>query len=112
MWDSQLLYFTLCKIDHLKEAVKVLKDMTGAGCIPDLNCYGTLFGERGDLRMTADVLKMMKKLVTIFSLSPGQGTVMKVAAAFRANKETWKAVKMIEYLESEDVYVGFDLYDV
>ncbi|KAL3509247.1 hypothetical protein ACH5RR_028648 [Cinchona calisaya] len=106
------LILSLCKVDQLKEAVKVLKGMTRAGCIPDLDSYGTLIIKMSDLGMTADVVEMMKEMVATFGLNPRQEMVMKVAAAFLANKETWKMVEMIEYLESKDVHVGFDVYEL
>lgn len=106
------LILSLCKVCQLKEAVKVLKGMTGAGCIPDLDSYGTLISEMSNLRMTGEVVETMKEMVETFNLSPRQEMVMKVAAAFRANKEAWKVVDMIEYLESKDVHVGFDVYEL
>lgn len=104
------LILSLCRVHQLKEAVKLLKGMAGAGCIPDLDSFGTLIGEMTDLRMTSDVLETMKEMVGTFSLSPRQQLVVKVAALFQANKEIWRAVEMIEFLESRDVYVGFDVY--
>lgn len=106
------LVLSLCKVDQLDEAVKVLKGMAGAGCIPDLDSYGTLLGKMSELRRTSDIVEMMKEMVATFSLNPRQNMLLKVAAAFRANKETWRAVEMIEFLESKDVDVGFDVYDL
>lgn len=106
------LILSLCKVDQIKEAIKVLKGMSGAGCFPDLDSYGTIICEMSELGRTADAIGMMKEMVATFNLSPRKEILVKIAAAFRANKETLRAVEMIEFLESKGVDVGFDVYDL
>lgn len=106
------LMLSLCRVDQFKEALRVLKGMGGAGCIPNLDSYGTLIGEMCDRRMTTDMIEMVKEMVIRVRLNPRQETVVKVVAAMRGDKEIWKAVQMIEFLESEAVNVGFDAYDL
>ncbi|KAI5661798.1 hypothetical protein M9H77_21121 [Catharanthus roseus] len=106
------LMLSLCKVDQLKEALRVLKGMGGAGCIPNLDTYGTLIGEMCDHRMTTDIFEMVKEMVTTAGLNPRQETVVKVVSALRGDKEIRKAVEMIEFLETQAVHVDFDAYDL
>ncbi|KAK0588668.1 hypothetical protein LWI29_003928 [Acer saccharum] len=105
------LISSLCAVDQLAEAVKVLKGMGRAGCIPDLESYGTVIGAMSTIRRTADAVEMMKEMVAKVGLMPRQGTIVKVAAALRANREMWKAVELIEFLEREGCPVGFESYE-
>lgn len=106
------LILSLCKVDQFKEALRVLKGMGGTGCIPNLDTYGTLIGEMCNRGMTTGIIEMVKEMVTRVRLNPRQEIVTKVVAAMRGDKEIWKAVEMIEFLESEAVYVGFEAYDL
>ncbi|CAK9176586.1 unnamed protein product [Ilex paraguariensis] len=105
------LILSLCKVDQLKEAVKVLKGMGAAGCLPDLDSYDAVIGAMCELRRTANVVAMMKDMVAKFGLNPRQEMVLKVVAAMRANREIWGAVEMIEFLETEGIHVGFESYE-
>ncbi|CAI9089694.1 OLC1v1024313C2 [Oldenlandia corymbosa var. corymbosa] len=106
------LILSLCRADQLKEAFKVLKGMGRAGCVPDLDTYGTLIAAMADLKMTSNVVELMKEMVGTFGLCPRQQLLVKVTRLFRANKEFQRAIEMIEYLESKDVHVGFDVYEL
>ncbi|GAA0138801.1 hypothetical protein LIER_00477 [Lithospermum erythrorhizon] len=106
------LISSLCKVDHVDEAVRVLKGMIVAGCIPDLDSYGTLICEMCELRMTDGVCVMIKEMVGKFGLNPRQGMVVKMLDTLQANKEIWRAVEVIEFLESWNVYLGFEGYEV
>ncbi|KAF5732596.1 hypothetical protein HS088_TW17G00126 [Tripterygium wilfordii] len=105
------LISSLCAMDQLVEAVNVLKGMAGAGCVPDLESYGTVIGAMSVARKTAEAVEMLKQMVVKVGLTPRQGIVFKVAAALRANREIWTAVKMIEFLETEGYSVGFETHE-
>lgn len=105
------LILSLCKVEQFTEATKVLKNMAGAGCIPDVDSYGALIREMCRFRMTSGVSEMLREMVANLGLHPRQDILVKVAAAFRANREIWKAVEMIEFLASNDVHVGFECYE-
>ncbi|XP_004487183.1 pentatricopeptide repeat-containing protein At1g06270 [Cicer arietinum] len=106
------LLSSLCAVDQLVEAVNVLKGIGGAGCIPDSTSYGILIGAMCKVRRTADAQDLMKQMVVKYGLTPDHGTVVKVLAALRANKEIWKAVEIIEFLEIEGNSVGFESYEL
>ncbi|KAL2336707.1 hypothetical protein Fmac_011153 [Flemingia macrophylla] len=103
------LQSALCAVDQLLEAVKVLRGMGRAGCIPDSNSYGTVIGAMCRVRKTVEAQDLMKQMVVQYGVTPGQGTLVKLLAALRANGEIWKAVEMIEFLEKEGNSVGFEL---
>ncbi|XP_065876280.1 pentatricopeptide repeat-containing protein At1g06270 [Euphorbia lathyris] len=106
------LLYSLCAVDQLQEAVKVLKGMGKAGCVPDLAGYSTVVNSFCRIRKSAYAVEMMKEMVVKFGLNPRQGTVVKLAAALRANREIWIAVDMIEFLEKEGCNVGFESYEL
>lgn len=106
------LLSSLCAVDQWPEAIKVLKGMSGAGCVPDLESYSIVIGEMCRVRKTVEALDMMKQMVAKYGLTPGQGTLQKLSAALRANREIWKAVEMIEFLEKEGYDVGFESYEM
>ncbi|XP_057731059.1 pentatricopeptide repeat-containing protein At1g06270 isoform X3 [Arachis stenosperma] len=105
------LLSSLCAVGQLAEAVKVLNGMGGAGCIPDFNSYGIVIGAISRARKTAEAVDLMKQMVVKYGLTPGQGTLVKLFAALRANREIWKAVEMIELLEKEGHSVEFESYE-
>ncbi|XP_027336970.1 pentatricopeptide repeat-containing protein At1g06270 [Abrus precatorius] len=106
------LLSSLCAVDQLVEAVKVLRGMGGAGCIPDSNSYGIVISAFCRLRKTVEAQDLMKQMVVQYGLTPRQGTLLKLLAALRANREIWKAVEMIEFLEKEGNSVGFESYEL
>ncbi|XP_062020045.1 pentatricopeptide repeat-containing protein At1g06270 [Rosa rugosa] len=106
------LIWSLCDVDQLNEAVKVLKGMNRAGCVPDLESFDTVVRAMCRVRKTSEALDMIKKMVEKVGLTPRQGTIVKVAAALRANREIWRAVELIEFLERKDYPVGFESYDL
>ncbi|XP_061364274.1 pentatricopeptide repeat-containing protein At1g06270 [Gastrolobium bilobum] len=106
------LLSSLCAVDQSVEAVKVLKGMGGAGCIPDSNSYGIVIGAMCRVRRTAEAQDLLKQMLVKYGLTPGQGTLVKLLAALRANREIWKAVEMLEFLEKEGHSVGFESYEV
>ncbi|PON81593.1 Pentatricopeptide repeat [Trema orientale] len=106
------LISSLCAVDQLTEAVKVLKGMAGAGCVPDSESYDTVIKAMCKVRRTAEALDMIKQMVEKVGLTPRQGTLVKVAAALRANREMWRAVEMIEFLEREGHIIGFESYEL
>lgn len=105
------LILSLCKADQVDEAVRVLKGMIAAGCIPDLDSYGTLIVEMSERKMTDGVYRMIKDMVGKFGLNPRQEMVIKVLEALRSNKEMSRAVEIIEFLECHNVRLGFDGYE-
>ncbi|XP_019443349.1 PREDICTED: pentatricopeptide repeat-containing protein At1g06270 [Lupinus angustifolius] len=106
------LLSSLCAVDQLAEAVKVLKGMGGAGCIPDFTSYGIVIGALCRVRKTIEAEDLVKTMVVKYGLTPGQGTLVKLFAALRANREIWKAAEMIEFLEKEGHSVGFESYEL
>ncbi|KAF7827918.1 pentatricopeptide repeat-containing protein [Senna tora] len=86
--------------------------MSGAGCIPDIESHDIVIGAMCRVRRTAEALNLMKKMVVKYGLTPAQGTLLKLLAALRANREIWKAVEMIEFLEKEGYAVGFESYEM
>ncbi|KAK3043346.1 hypothetical protein RJ639_002648 [Escallonia herrerae] len=106
------LITSLCKVDQWKEAIQVLKSMAGAGCIPDLDSYVSVVDAMCELRRTTDVAELMREMVTKFGLNPRQEMVLKVAATMRLNKEIWRAVEMIEFLQREGIHVTFESYEL
>ncbi|XP_022718340.1 pentatricopeptide repeat-containing protein At1g06270 [Durio zibethinus] len=103
---------SLCAVDLLEEAVKVLKGMSGAGCPPDLESYSGLIAAMCTFRRTVDAVELVKQMVQKARLTPRQGTVMKLVATLLANREIWKAVEMIEFLERKGNPVGFESYEL
>ncbi|KAM2634764.1 hypothetical protein EV1_025202 [Malus domestica] len=108
------LISSLCSVDRLNEVVKLLKGMSRGGCIPDMESFDIVIGAMCTVRRTAEAVYMIKKMVEKVGLTPRQGTVMKVAAALRANKEIWRAVKMIGFLllEKEGYPVSCESYEL
>ncbi|CAH9099209.1 unnamed protein product [Cuscuta epithymum] len=106
------LISSLCKVDQLKEAVNVLRGMGQAGCIPDLDSYGSLISELCELRMIDAVSEMIREMVVTVGLNPRQEILVKVLEAMRANKEIWRAVKLVEMLEAEGVFLGFKCFEL
>ncbi|KAM1413123.1 hypothetical protein FF1_025384 [Malus domestica] len=106
------LISSLCSVDRLNEAVKLLKGMSRVGCIPDMESFDIVIGAMCTVRRTAKAVYMIKKMVEKVGLTPRQGTVMKVAAALRANKEIWRAVEMIGFLENEGYPISCESYEL
>ncbi|KAL0301383.1 UNVERIFIED_CONTAM: Pentatricopeptide repeat-containing protein [Sesamum radiatum] len=106
------LIISLCKVNKFDEAVKVLREMGGGCCIPDLDSYGTLINEMAELRRTADIVEMVKEMVARHGLNPRKETIVKVVNAMRANRDIWRAIDMIEFLESKNVHIGFEAYEL
>ncbi|XP_050205391.1 pentatricopeptide repeat-containing protein At1g06270 [Mercurialis annua] len=104
--------FSLCCVDQLGEAVHVLKCMSGAGCVPDLESYGNVIGSLCKAGKTGHAVELMKEMVVKSGLIPRQGTLVKLIAALRGNREIRVAVEMIEFLEKEGCVVGFECYEV
>ncbi|KAK8692062.1 hypothetical protein V6N13_075544 [Hibiscus sabdariffa] len=86
--------------------------MNGAGCLPDLESFGELITAMCTVRRTCDAVELMKQMVQKARLTPRQVTVMKVMATLRANREIWKAVELIEFLERKGIHVGFESYEL
>lgn len=102
---------SLCAADRLEEAMKVLKGMSGAGCIPDSDTFRMIIDGMCDARRCSDAMEMLKKMVKA-GLVPRQGTVKKLAASLKANREARKGIDMIEFLEKEECSVGFEVYEI
>ncbi|KAL9261381.1 Pentatricopeptide repeat-containing protein [Drosera capensis] len=103
---------SLCAVDQLDDAIEVLRWMTGVACIPDLDSFSPMIVALCKERQTAEALEMMKEMVSKFRLSPRQGLLVKLTSSLRANKELWRAVEMIEFLEEKGFYVGFESYEL
>ncbi|CAI0579284.1 unnamed protein product [Linum tenue] len=106
------LISSLCAVDQLPEAMKVLKGMARAGCVPDLESYVPVIGAMCVVRKTVDALELLKEMMVTSGLTPRQGTIKKVAAALRANREIRTAFELIEFLEKENYAVGFEGYEL
>lgn len=106
------LILSLCKVDQFEEAVKVLREMGRGCCVPDLDSYGTLISEMAELRMTSDIVEMVKEMVGRHGLNPRKETIAKAVNAMRANRDIWRAIDMIEFLGSENVHIGFEAYEL
>ncbi|CAL5342695.1 unnamed protein product [Camellia sinensis] len=106
------LISSLCAVDQLNEAVKVLKGMSGAGCVPDLESYDAVIGAMCAVRKTTDAAEKMKEMVAKIGLTPRQETIVKVVSTMRANKDIWRAVEMIDFLEKAGFPVGFESYEL
>ncbi|GFQ01734.1 pentatricopeptide repeat-containing protein at1g06270 [Phtheirospermum japonicum] len=97
---------SLCKIDRVREGVRVLRGMSKIGCFPDLDSFGVLISEMSEFRKTGEILEMVREMVSMHGLSPRKETIVKAVGAMRANRDVWRAVEMIEFLEGEGVGVG------
>ncbi|XP_047315628.1 pentatricopeptide repeat-containing protein At1g06270-like isoform X1 [Impatiens glandulifera] len=106
------LISSLCSIDQLEEAVKVLNGMSKARCTPDLDSYGSIISKMCALRKSREAFRMMKEMVEKFGLNPRQETVLKVVASMRINNEMWGAVEMIKLLENAGCLLGFEIHDL
>ncbi|KAI3818415.1 hypothetical protein L1987_12221 [Smallanthus sonchifolius] len=106
------LISSLCKVDQYEEAVQVLRSMGGAGCVPDLDSFGSVIGLLCHLRKTKNTEELMKEMVSKFRLSPRKEMVVKVLKSMRANKDVHKAVEMISFLEEMDLQIGFESYEL
>ncbi|KAA0063642.1 pentatricopeptide repeat-containing protein [Cucumis melo var. makuwa] len=106
------LISSLCSIGELAEAFQVLKGMGGAGCVPDLESYGTLIRAATAVRRTDKAVELLKEMVVKVKLMPRQRTIINVVAALRANREVRRAVEIIELLERDSHDVGFESYEL
>ncbi|KAG8493720.1 hypothetical protein CXB51_011230 [Gossypium anomalum] len=106
------LISSLCAVDQLEEAAKILKGMSRAGCPPDLESFAGLITAMCTFRRTGDAIELVKQMVQKARLTPRQGTVKKVVATLRANREIWKAVELVEFLERKGIPVGFESYEL
>ncbi|KAL3631297.1 hypothetical protein CASFOL_024281 [Castilleja foliolosa] len=102
---------SLCKIDHVHEGVQVLRGISKIECFPDLDSFNVLVSEMSELRRTGEILEMVREMVKVHGLSPRKETIVKAVSAMRANRDVWRAVEMIEFLEGEGVGVGFEAYE-
>ncbi|KAK7273556.1 hypothetical protein RIF29_14612 [Crotalaria pallida] len=107
---NELALVDLVQVDQLVEAVKILKGMGGAGCIPYFYSYGIVIGALCKVRKTVEEEDMMKQMVVKHGPTPGQGTLVKLFVTLRVNREIWKAVELIEFLDKEGYSVGFESY--
>ncbi|GJR26956.1 pentatricopeptide repeat-containing protein [Tanacetum coccineum] len=60
---SNYLISLLCKVNQYKEAVQVLWSMSRAGCIPDLDNFGSVIGVLGDLRKTKYIEELIREML-------------------------------------------------
>ncbi|GAB4854693.1 hypothetical protein Ancab_023277 [Ancistrocladus abbreviatus] len=103
---------SLCAVDQLDGAIEVLRGMTRASCIPDVESYGIIIAAMCRLRQTPNAMLLLKEMVGKFRLSPVQGVLFKLASSLCANKETWKGFELIEFLEGKGLHVGFETYEL
>lgn len=104
------LISSLCKVDQSKEAVQVLRGMCKSGCVPDLDTYGIVIGAMCRIRRITVVAELMREMVK-FGLTPRQEIVVKVIKTMKARKDVWRAVEVIELLQTEGILVGFESYE-
>ncbi|CAO2813195.1 unnamed protein product [Amaranthus hypochondriacus] len=103
---------SLCAVDQMEEADEVLRGMFEVGCFPDVESYCTIISALCALRKTDKAVVMMKEMAGKLSLSPRQGTLVRLMSALRANKEIWRAVELIEFLEKKEFHIGFETYEL
>lgn len=106
------LLSSLCAVDELGEAIAVLRELSSAGCSPDSESYGTVIGACCAARKTDAAAELMREMVGKVRLTPRQGTVVRVVAAMRANREVRQAAEMVELLEREGCGVGFQGHEM
>lgn len=106
------LISSLCAVDELTEAVNVLKGMSGAGCVSDLESYNLVICKLCKVRKINNIFEMVKKLVEKIGLAPRDETILKVIRALRARKEIWRAVEVVELLEKSNFPVTFEIYEL
>ncbi|KAF6155960.1 hypothetical protein GIB67_039291 [Kingdonia uniflora] len=104
---------SLCKTSRLDESINVLKGMngTGLGCLPNSESYGVVIGAMCGERRTKEAMWLMREMVRV-GVMPRQGTVCRVVAALRRDKEIRRATEMVEMLERKGVSVGFEGYEI
>jgi len=61
--------------------------MGRAGCVPDLKSYSTVISDSEEHFKALDFMKQMANLGSI----PRQGTIVKLLAEHRPEREIWKA---------------------
>ncbi|XP_071735810.1 pentatricopeptide repeat-containing protein At1g06270 [Rutidosis leptorrhynchoides] len=106
------LISSLCKVDQYEEAIHVLRCMSGAGCVPDLDSFGCVICLLCSLRKTKYVEEILKQMVSKFRLSPRNELTVKVFKKMRENKDVHRAVEMLSYLEEMEVHIGFESYEL
>ncbi|XP_058100663.1 pentatricopeptide repeat-containing protein At1g06270 [Magnolia sinica] len=106
------LLSSLCAVDELAEAVAILRDMRGAGCEPDSESYGAVIAAACEARRTDAAAELVREMVAELRLTPRQGTVVRIVAAMRANREVLRAAEMVEFLEREGCGVGFQSHEM
>ncbi|KAL8140416.1 hypothetical protein V2J09_006437 [Rumex salicifolius] len=106
------LISSLCSVDNLEEALEVLHGMTQANCVPDAESFSSIIAAMSMLRQTTKAAKLLKEMFVKHRLSPKQGILVKFFSSLCANKEIWKAVDMIEFLEKEGIDVGFESFEL
>lgn len=103
---------SLCAVDQLEEAVEVLRGMVEVACVPDVESYCTIIAAFCEFQKTDKALALMEEMVGKLNLSPRQGTLLKLVASLRANKEIWRASEMIEFLDKKGFHVGFESFEL
>lgn len=96
----------------MDEAVKVLKGMAAADCCPDSASYDAVIGAMCEFRRINYAMQLMREMVTKMGLTPKEGLVVKLMVAARANKEIWRALEMIECLQSKGFSITFESYEL
>ncbi|CAA7389473.1 unnamed protein product [Spirodela intermedia] len=107
------LVFSLCSSSEVEEAVGVLRGMAGAGCGPDCDsycavidaCCGSAVGD------VPRAVALLREMVAGEGMVPRKGTVGKVVGALRREGQGRKAAKVVAFLDSEGVAVGFEEYE-
>ncbi|KAF8402414.1 hypothetical protein HHK36_013369 [Tetracentron sinense] len=95
----------LCAVDQWTEAVRVLKEMGGAGCEPDSESYSIVIGKMCERRKSGEAVELVKEMVGEIGLTPKQGVLVRVVAGRGG-------VEMIEFLERRGCNVGFESYEM
>lgn len=80
------------------------------GCDPDPDSYGWVVGAMCGSRRTNEAERLLMEMVG-FGLTPRHGTVTKVLAAMRADREVRRAAETVQVLERGGIRVGFEGYE-
>ncbi|KAJ0435567.1 putative tetratricopeptide-like helical domain superfamily [Helianthus annuus] len=89
------LISSLCKVDQYEEAVQVLRSMGGAGCVPDLDSFGSVIGLLCHYRKTKKIEELMKEMVSKFRLSLGKNWWLKFSSRCGLIKMCIKLLKWL-----------------
>uniref|UniRef100_A0A1D1YBI0 Pentatricopeptide repeat-containing protein At1g06270 n=1 Tax=Anthurium amnicola TaxID=1678845 RepID=A0A1D1YBI0_9ARAE len=113
------LISSLCSSSEADEAIRVLRGMGGAGCVPDSESYCTVIeaccapeGKGGSATLGVPVaVELLREMVAGEGMVPRKGTVGMLVAAMRREGQARRAAEVVRFLEREGFSVGFEEYE-